>query len=70
VVFYIVSYILCGDCILYFGTDYIFVFKYLVLNNWYQSTFLGQRREDIFFLLFLQNFSREEKEGGTLQVHI
>jgi hypothetical protein len=42
----------------------------LVLNNWYQRTFLGQRREDLFYLFAEFFFSREEKEGGALQVHI
>ena len=27
-----------------------FCIQYWVLNNWYQSTFLGQRREDLFSL--------------------
>jgi hypothetical protein len=38
------------------------------LNNSYQSTFVGQRREEVLF--FLQNFSREEKQGDALQVKI
>ena len=37
--------------------------------NWYQSTLLGQRREDLFSL-FAEFFFREEKEGGAFQVHI
>jgi hypothetical protein len=31
---------------------------------------LSLAKEGKNFLLFLQNFSREEKEGGALQVHI
>ena len=50
-------------------SEVYFAFRYLVLNKWYQSTFLGQRREDLFSL-FAEFFSREEKEGGALQVQI
>jgi hypothetical protein len=50
----------------YYGS--IFADLIQVLNNWYQSTFLGQRREDLFSLF--AEFFREEKEGGALQVQI
>jgi len=39
----------------------------LVLNKWYQSTFLGQRREE--FLALLEKYLGK-KEGGALHVHI
>jgi hypothetical protein len=34
----------------------------LVLNNWYQSTFLGQRREDLFSL-FAEFFLGKKKRA-------
>jgi hypothetical protein len=42
---------------------------------WYRYLTIGIRalslaKEGKNFLLFLQNFSREEKEGGALQVQI
>jgi hypothetical protein len=36
----------------------------LVLNNWYQSTFQGQRREDLFYL-FVENFFLGKKKRVT-----
>jgi hypothetical protein len=40
-----------------------FVFSILVLNNWYQSTFLGQRREEFFFS-FCRNFLGKKKRAA------
>jgi hypothetical protein len=37
-----------------------FCIQSLVLNNWYQSTFLGQRREDLFSL-FAEFFLGKKK---------
>ena len=64
VVFYIVPYILCGDCI-QISSDLLwyFLFRYLVLNKWYQSTFLGQTLwANIFY--FYRFFFGEEKKGS------
>ena len=63
--FYIALWIYCvfNICGYYIGRSI------QVLNNWYQSTFQGQRREYLFSL-FAEFFSREEKEGGALQVQI
>jgi hypothetical protein len=49
----------------------VIVFRYL----WYYCGILYSgiwplAKERNLYLLFLHNFSREEKEGGTLQVHI
>jgi hypothetical protein len=63
VVLYIVSYILCGDFIhIYLVLLLYFVFRYLVLNKWYHSTFLGRHCGQIFFT-FVVFFFREEKRG-------
>jgi hypothetical protein len=58
----------------------VIVFRYLwyycgILYSgiWYLTSgirALSLAKEGKNFLLFLQNFSREEKEGGALQVHI
>jgi hypothetical protein len=58
-----VSYILCGDCI-HISLDLLlyFVLRYLVLNKWYQSTFLGQTLwAHIFY--FCRFFFGVEKRG-------
>jgi membrane protein DedA with SNARE-associated domain len=39
--------------------DYIFI-SILFLNDWYQITFLGQRREEFFFS-FCRNFLGKKK---------
>jgi hypothetical protein len=43
----------------------VFVFKYLVLNKWYQSTFLGKKCGKFFFFIFADFFG-EEKEGRDI----
>ena len=65
VIFYMVSYILCGDCIqIYLDLLWYFVFRYLVLNKWYQSTFLGQTLwENIFY--FCRFFFRSRKKRAA-----
>jgi hypothetical protein len=40
----------------------IFCIQYLVLNKWYQSTFLGRHCGQIFFI-FADFFFGEEKRG-------
>jgi hypothetical protein len=40
----------------------IILYSILVLNNWYQSTFLGQRREDLFSL-FAEFFLGKKKRA-------
>ena len=53
-----------GEWFMVYSWSYWSIFSDLVyvLKNWYQITFLGQRREELF-LFFLQNVSRKEKEG-------
>jgi hypothetical protein len=65
-------------CSLYYGEFFrlflmifryilIFIFIYIqVLNNWYQSTFLSQRREEIF-ALFCRNFIRKKNRVAHLR---
>jgi hypothetical protein len=66
VVFYIVPYILGGDYIdIYLVLLYYFVFRYLVLNKWYQRTFLGRKCGKIF-LFFVDLFFRKKKEGRDI----
>jgi hypothetical protein len=55
----------CGFlCILYCFISIIVIFciQYLVLNKWYQSTFLGRHCGQIFFI-FADFFFGEEKRG-------
>jgi hypothetical protein len=40
----------------------VFVFKYLEHKNWYQSTFLGQRREELF-VIFEEFFLGKKKKA-------
>jgi hypothetical protein len=39
----------------------------LVLNNWYQSTFLGQSCGQIFFIFAVFFFGEEKKRAATFQ---
>jgi hypothetical protein len=68
VVFYIVPYILCGDCIqIYLVLLWYFVFRYLVLNKWYQSTFLGRKCGQIFLFFADLFFRKKKKRVATFQ---
>jgi hypothetical protein len=61
VVVYIVSYIVCGDYIhISLVLLWYFVFRYLVLNNWYLITFLGWKCGKIF-LFFADLFFRKKR---------
>jgi hypothetical protein len=42
-----------------------FFIHYLVLNNWYQSTFLGRSCGQLFFI-FADFFSENKKEGHDI----
>jgi hypothetical protein len=62
------SILLCG-CIVYsifVVIIFVDIFRYLTIG----IRALSLAEEGKNFLLFLKNFSREEKEGGTLHVHI
>jgi hypothetical protein len=61
-IFHIVPYIMCGDCIhIYLVILWYFLFRYMVLKKWYQSTFIGKNCGQLFFL-FLQFFFSEKSK--------
>jgi hypothetical protein len=55
-------YIVLGSIVVFL------LFIYLVLNKWYQSTFFGHKKGQIFFFfLFCRFFQEEKKEGRDTQ---
>jgi hypothetical protein len=61
-VLHIFFYIVWIYCVFSICGDYI-CRSIQVLNNWYQSTFLGQRREEIF-CSFCRNFLGKKKRAA------
>jgi uncharacterized membrane protein YbhN (UPF0104 family) len=58
------SIFLCGSIVYSVFVVIIFVYQYLVLNKWYQSTFLGRHCGQIFFIFADFFFFGEEKRGS------
>jgi hypothetical protein len=60
------SILLCGSIVYSVFVVIIFVFRYLVLNKWYQSTFLGQTLwANIFYFCRFFFFRRRKKRAAT-----
>jgi hypothetical protein len=56
-------YLVCGSIVYSIFVVIISSDLVLELNNWYQSTFLGQRREDLFSL-FAEFFLGKKKRAA------